>query len=212
MHNDYLVLKTDEQGRLEDWEISPDLPIAKVLGRTGVWVGETLFNLRGALDYLVYEIACVCNQHRHVRNTQFPICDDPEVFMAQATGKHPRTGKRVTCRLKHVPPAVVARIAELQPCSDPACEWTRLLRELSNPAKHEGIGSFRSAGQFLPSSHPELRGLVADDEEGTESHYFTAQVFFKEPRLDVVDTLEWIQREVRALVAEFKPAFTSTAS
>lgn len=207
---EHVRFEYDDAGELVTWNVTEDLPIAEVLGRTGVWVGEALFNLRAALDYLIYEIACTCNGGRHVSNTQFPICNEWDDFVAQATGKHPRTKKRVTCRLKHVPPLVVNRLAQLQPCSSPPCEWTGLLRDLSNPQKHHGIGSFSTEFVYLPSTHPELVGRVEQDEEGTQTYYFTGQVFFSKPRLDIIDTLQMLQREVRSLIEEFKPAFKRT--
>lgn len=206
---EHLDLALGEDGGIVDFGLKPSLPIAEGLGRTGVWVGEALFNMRSALDYLVYEIACTAAGRIHVKNTQFPICDRQDDFIGQATGQNPRTKKRVTCRLEHVPQSVVDRIEQLQPYN--GCQWTRLLRDLSNPQKHHGIGSFSSTAQFLPASHPELKGRVDEDEEGTTSYYFTVQVFFSKPRLDVVDTLEELQRGVSSLVDEFKPAFKPLA-
>ena len=54
---------------LQEWTT---LPVAE-LGWASVLIGDALFNLRAALDYLVYVLAVVNNNGRHVSGTQFPI-------------------------------------------------------------------------------------------------------------------------------------------
>lgn len=90
-----------------------------------ILVGEICYNLRAALDYLVFELA------RHdsgaeQEQTQFLIEDDAAKFR-----------ERVPRRLKGLTPAHVAAIEIPQPYN--GCEWTRRLRELSNPDKHRTL-------------------------------------------------------------------------
>ena len=201
--------EVDASGHSRPTSVDDDLPM-DVLGRSGIWIGEAVYSLRSALDYLVYNIACVCNNEHHVADTQFPICDHWDDFIAQATGRHPRTGKRKVCRLRHVPKEVIARIGQLQPGADPPCEWTRQLRDLSNLDKHRSMASVRSEANLMRSDHPELTGLVPDARNGQE-YYFVVGVYFKDTHDDVVDTLKLLHSHVRALIEEFKPAFQTTA-
>jgi hypothetical protein len=184
-----------------------DYPVAVELGRSAVWIGDAVYNLRSALDYLVYNIACVCNDQRHVSGTQFLICDRADDFWAQATGKHPKTGKRAPNRMRHVPKTVINRFFDLQPCANPPCEWTRRLRDLSNPDKHAYMTPLMSRIGVRPGDHPDLDGLMPDEERKPDKFYVLAQVFFKDTGEDAVDTLKFLHGEVRALVQEFKPMF-----
>jgi hypothetical protein len=94
-------------------------PIVSVL------LGEIVYNLRSALDYLAFELA------RHdsgqiQENTQFPIDDTPEKF-----------ARSITTRLRGVSSAHVLLIEKLQPYT--GCNWTEVLRDISNPDKHRQL-------------------------------------------------------------------------
>ena len=112
-----------------------------------VRVGEMIYNLRAALDYVVFELA------RHdsgeaQEGTQFPIEDREDVF---------RKTRRTTY-LKGISDEHLALIEGYQPYK--GCDWTVLLRQLSNPDKHR-----------------ELHLLISqlDDEiEVTHGHHFSA--------------------------------------
>ena len=61
------------------------------LAQTSLWMGETIYNLRSALDYLVYVLARA-GKPSNVRDTQFPIEDTMDNFAGRITGKHPKVG------------------------------------------------------------------------------------------------------------------------
>jgi len=84
-----------------------------------ILVGEICYNLRGALDYLVHELAQL-DSGALQDGTQFPIEDREDRFDANADRF-----------LKGVNASHRARIEDLQPYK--GCNWTRDLRELSNP-------------------------------------------------------------------------------
>jgi hypothetical protein len=90
-----------------------------------ILVGEVCYNLRAALDYLVFELA-KHDSGAEQKQTQFLIEDDAGEFQ-----------RKVPWRLKGLTPAHVAAIEVLQPFK--GCEWTRRLRDLSNPDKHRTL-------------------------------------------------------------------------
>jgi hypothetical protein len=106
-------------------DIPADVPLA---------LSDAVHNLRSALDYLVYELALLDSKAIQ-DNTQFPI-EDCKV------GKSPR-GKTIgfdaiTSRyLKGLCPVHVAAIERLQPYN--GANWTKTLREISNPDKHRRL-------------------------------------------------------------------------
>jgi hypothetical protein len=91
----------------------------------GVRVGEIAYNLRAALDYLVYRLAEI-DAGKVVNGTQFPIEETAKGF-----------GLRRTRFLNGVNNAHVAAIEALQPYR--GVDWTRLLRDLSNMDKHRAL-------------------------------------------------------------------------
>jgi hypothetical protein len=166
-----------------------------------VTIGDALYNLRAALDYVVYAIAIYNNKVRHVPGTQFPIEDDPAMFDARVTGRHPRDKKkRVAQYLRCVPPSAVAEIRKLQPFEGTL--WTGSLRELSNPDKHRSVTELSSRSAF--------KGEIERLPDGTPAAIhgnFEVQVFFRGTETDAVDTLQLLEREVRAAVELFKRGF-----
>jgi hypothetical protein len=93
--------------------IPPDIPII---------VGEIVYHLRSALDFLVYELATLDSGTVQDR-TQFPIEDTPDGFK----------GRRKSF-LRGVNDGHAALIEKLQPYS--GANWTKTLRDISNPDKH----------------------------------------------------------------------------
>ena len=94
-------------------------------------VGETIYNLRAALDYLVYELAR--RDSRSEQNgTQFPIESTPEGFERRCDETRDRG-----VFLRGLLPEHKAAIKILQPCC--GCNWTKLLADLSNPDKHRKL-------------------------------------------------------------------------
>ncbi|MBI3595896.1 MAG: hypothetical protein HY203_01935 [Nitrospirae bacterium] len=90
-----------------------------------VLIGEVVYNLRAALDYLVFLLAAI-DSGQLQEQTQFPIIDDEKDFSAQ-----------IKSRLKGVSSQHVAAIRSLQPFA--GCAWTGELRDLSNPDKHRHL-------------------------------------------------------------------------
>ena len=169
----------------------PEMPY-EVMGRLPIWIGEATYNLRAALDYLVYVLACQANGWRHVLGTQFPICDSKAEFIR-------RTPSWLTC----VPAQAVERIEEVQPFA--GCEWTRLLRDLSNPDKHRSMTGLTSNARVVRGDDPAIAYALRPEDRSPDRYYFVCQVVVKDTNQDVVDTLKLVHREVLALIREFKP-------
>jgi hypothetical protein len=93
--------------------------------RLGTLVGEICYNLRCALDYLVYALAEL-DAGSPQKGTQFPVMDTANDFAGR--------GKAM---LNGINPAHVAKIEGLQPYN--GCKWTGRLRDLSNMDKHRHI-------------------------------------------------------------------------
>lgn len=93
--------------------------------RFGMLVGEIFYNLRCALDYLIFEVAKL-DSGAEQDGTQFPIVDAPNDF---------RSGRYRW--LKGVNDPHIAAIERLQPYN--GCNWTKRLRDCSNPDKHRHL-------------------------------------------------------------------------
>lgn len=188
------------------------LGVQEFFSTSSLWIGDAIYNLRSALDYVVYDFAVVGAGMKQVKNTQFPICDRWEDFDAMLTGKHPETGRPVVRRMRHVPGPVVDRFRQLQPCATPPCRWTRVLRELSNPDKHRNLTNVRATGRMMRGDHPELPPYIPASGRTVEKYHFIAGFYFERTEVDVIETLKVLQREVSALIEEFKPAFQRTGN
>ena len=90
-------------------------------------IGEVLYHLRTALDYLVFELAVHDSGSEQAR-TQFPIFDQESHFSG--------SGRRMLVGVNSVHRA---RIEELQPYKGPHNAWLALLRDLSNRDKHREV-------------------------------------------------------------------------
>ena len=105
--------------------------------------GEVLYNLRAALDYLVFELAKLDSGGVEQDGTQFPIEDSVGHF----------TARRKTF-LKGFSDEHVAVIEGYQPYK--GVEWTRRFRNFSNPDKHRkpitrlGGATIETAHKFGP--------------------------------------------------------------
>lgn len=187
------------------WFDKPPLP-----DFVSVLVGETVYNLRAALDYMVYELAWKDSGARK-RGTQFPIEDrkfDPE---------NPRRGfdgrrKKFLAGLSDLH---VEAIEQLQPYS--GAEWTRILRDISNPDKHRQLVRLTADAVSVGSYDYRPRG-TADASRGVFTNLgiagMEARVEFSRYLMvglpeggDLVGTLARLCREVRAVIDSFSREF-----
>jgi len=157
-------------------------------------VGEIIYNLRSALDYLVYELARLDSSD--IKNsTQFPIESTVKGFK----------GKRDTF-LNGVSDEHVAIFERLQPYK--GCDWTKLIRELSNPDKHRQLVITRVSTTYnIAIKDPSAETLTHESPMNMDNSA-TIQIIFSAGGIPVtIDTLKQLKTQVTETLDAFKPDF-----
>ena len=152
-------------------------------------IGETIQNLRKALDYLVYELACF-DSKSIVEKTQFVIVDSEEGFRKNLWHLNGLTGEHKTM------------FERLQPYK--GCNWTKLLRDLSNPDKHKHLTAVKHPVSIrIDPSNTEaiLAGKSVD-----VYNYASIQITFSNGP-PVIESLEQLVLDVTQVLDIFKPEF-----
>lgn len=155
-----------------------------------ILIGEIIYNLRAALDYLIHELAHF-DAKEVIDKTQFPIEDSESGFKSRRNNF-----------LEGVSDEHVAAIKRLQPCD--GCQWTRVLRELSNSDKHRHhtvVASPVSVSPAPGSTEAILAGQTVDVKGDV-----SVRIVFRDGT-PVVETLEQLQSEVAQVLDAFKPDF-----
>jgi hypothetical protein len=165
-----------------------------------ILIGEIIYNLRAALDYLVYELACF-DSKQEIERTQFPIDNSPERFDTRSCEIKDKGRDKY---LRGVSPEHVAAIKRLQPFN--GCQWTERLRDISNPDKHRQLTTIDSpivAGSEISS----IEALLADKSVNVKD-IFSFEIFFQDDiETPVVETLEQFVFNVIETLDSFKPEF-----
>lgn len=171
-----------------------------------VLVGETIYNLRAALDYLVYELAWIDSGYRQ-DGTQFPMDEKPKTFANNR--RHASVRDQTPSFLKGLSPSHIDSIRKLQPFA--GCTWTRELRDLSNPDKHRELHptAVEAQTQFDKGTHTD----PVTGEERVEitvggTHKFDVRL--EDGRL-IVPTLEGLASHVRDAIGSFRGDFSSVS-
>lgn len=160
-----------------------------------VLVGEIIYNLRSALDYLIYELAQLDSQQIK-QGTQFPIEDCPKRF-----------GCRRNTFLKGVNDKHVTDIERLQPYK--GCEWTRVLRELSNPDKHRHLTA-RQSSFGITFANPFYGGTKAGipNQPVDVNPRLSTGIQFRSGKTTItVEKLKQLKLQVTQTLDAFKPEF-----
>jgi hypothetical protein len=170
--------------------------------RIPILIGEFCYNLRTALDYLVFELAKLDSRIQQ-DGTQFPIEYKEKKFR----------GRRETY-LKGVNRRHIAMIERLQPYT--GCNWLRALHALSNPDKHRELIRIRLTvtgaaytpvdAEFDTSPLPIRRTPHPVAGEMNVKLDYTATIRFRDGSL-VIESLEEIKSEVANALAAFKAEF-----
>jgi len=172
--------------------------------RVGVAIGEICYNLKTALDYLIFELAEL-DSGSEQKNTQFPIMDAPEDFIRDAKRRW----------LNGVNATHIACIERLQPYN--RCNWTKILRDLSNTDKHRefadidgesaAFGYSRIADANFDSIDAPIRRTIHPVHgEVDVKVYVTMSIKFRNGT-PVIETLEEIKAGVAQTLRDFQPEF-----
>jgi hypothetical protein len=171
--------------------------------RLGTLVGEISYNLRCALDYLVYALAELDSKAPQ-RGTQFLIADTAKDFAGRAKGM-----------LVGVSAVHVAAIERLQPYN--GCQWTGRLRDLSNMDKHRHI--VPGGGQVQITVHSALEKDLSrcwgverktlhplTGEQVDVKVYVSGEILFADGS-SVIDAIHEIKSGVADTLRHFEPDF-----
>ncbi|MEE8194685.1 MAG: hypothetical protein V3T73_04215, partial [Dehalococcoidales bacterium] len=152
-------------------------------------IGETVQNLRKALDYLVYELAC-SDSKSSVEKTQFVIVDSEKDFRRQKWHLRGLVGEHI------------AMFERLQPYN--GCHWTKLIETLSNPDKHKTLTAVRHfTGIRVDERNTEA--ILAGNNVSVDS-YASIQITFYRGS-PVIETLEQLVLDVTETLHVFEPEF-----
>ncbi|MFC1972374.1 hypothetical protein ACFLVE_03105 [Chloroflexota bacterium] len=155
-----------------------------------ILVGEIIYNMRAALDYLVYELACF-DTKKIIEKTQFLIEDTPEGFLRHA--------KRC---LNGLNPRHLTAIENLQPFK--GCDWTERLRDISNPDKH-----MRLIMVDCPVRHAsQISGAeaVATEQSMNMNDIAAIEIVFRDG-MPIIETLEQLKLKVAKTLRDFNSEF-----
>lgn len=156
----------------------------------GIRVGEAIYNLRAALDYLVYELA-ILDSGGVQYGTQFPIEDSIGGWQC-----HRQTRLR-GLSIKHQ-----AAIELLQPYK--GCNWTKTLRDLSNPDKHRTLTIVRLGPLITNTNAFSGSGIVTAPP--MVYRQFSFDIVFDDGGR-VIETLQDLQSNIASVLDGFNPEF-----
>ena len=175
-----------------------------VPAEASIIVGEVVYNLRSALDYLVYELS-KSNTGRSRSGTQFVITDRSEDF-----------GRLKKNMLKGLSPQQISIIEKLQPYHNVA--WTKALTMLSNPDKHRELTYVNHYGEEnkldivmggeIDEANPPARVLTDVDGKGVNFYiYGRIESIYVLGNWPVIEGLEHIIENVRKTLERFFTEF-----
>jgi hypothetical protein len=154
-------------------------------------IGETIESLRKALDYLVYQLSYF-DSNSIIDNTQFVILDSPKDFKLQRQR-----------RLRGLTADHVTMFERLQPYN--GCNWTKMIRELSNPDKHRTLTAVKHPVLFsLDSSNTEA---ILAGKNINKDKYACIRITFNNgmPVIEGIEQLVWeVDITIHSFYFEFK--------
>ncbi len=161
-----------------------------------ILIGETLYNLRGALDYLVYELFYL-DTGGIENGTKFLIEDSIASWNNHLSSPGTAGRRRRKLWLYRLTMAHKTALQALQPCY--GCTWTARLRDLSNPDKHRRLTT------IVASVNHGGHGAIGFGPVMVTTH-LTTKVAFEDGSF-VVETLKLLQKEVADVIEAFDPDF-----
>jgi hypothetical protein len=159
-----------------------------------ILIGEIAYNLRAALDYLVYELARL-DSGKVTDSTQFLIEETPKDFK-----------KKCGYRLKGVNDKHIAIIEELQPYN--GCGWTRTLKYLSNPDKHRKLTLAKNIIEYNPPEISSEAVAIIEGKPVDVNDCISVHVMFSDGKFSMdIDTLKQLKLKVAQTLHIFDSEF-----
>lgn len=165
-------------------------------------VSDCIHNLRAALDYVVYELAKLDSRLSDPDGTQFPITIEDEFI------KHRKARLKGKGPFAHLTEAHVNAIEAYQPYK--GVQWTKTLRDISNPDKHRKLVRQRS-GRRVHLGDPgrtreTFKGVRPGRSDMELERRVSVRIFFSDRR-PVVETLDILKHQVGRVIDAFSPEF-----
>ena len=197
----YIVTEYDVKAGKKRLSLTKTAPLPPMLPLV---VSDAIHNLRAAFDYIVYELA------RHDSGkvqdgTQFIIEDVKSDPINRNRGFDARSKK---C-LKGLTRLHVDAIEGLQPYQ--GVEWTKTLRDISDPDKHRELIALEDFGFYTVTVHGRGGELDGADLPGDEFEIDAHNAIFIAPpdrsQPPLISTLRRLEAEVTGTIELFKPEF-----
>lgn len=199
----------DFEGKCEDLIVAnsatnaplnfPDVPHDLSLA-----VGDAIYNLRAALDYLVYELA-ILDSKAIQEGTQFPI---EGVKAGKSAGGNPIGFDAIVGRyLKGVSQTHRDMIENLQPYK--GVDWSKDLKDISNPDKHRRLTRIHTGDEivvWVQGPHGRGKRLPNGDTVQVDAQQ-TILIELPDRKLHVTGTLYTIQACIADAINLFKRDF-----
>ena len=207
--------KPQSVSRHSTYESKISSPNLRVPLNVAIILSDVVHNLRSALDYLIYELACEDEPGVVHENTQF-IITDSKADTVDKSGKRIKGFDSSKWRLNGLSATHIDAIENLQPYK--GCAWTKTLRDISNPDKHRkltAIGGRREAfhtikggppGSFKGDSGEVFPGHGIEGADVYVERYHAIEVELPD-ETPILKTLEVLKGKVRATIDAFKPEF-----
>jgi hypothetical protein len=162
-----------------------------------ILIGETIYNLRSALDYLVYELFYL-DTGKIKKNTKFPVESSPKEWNKYFPFPGMLGKQRHKLWLYRLSTSHQAAIKALQPCF--GCKWTAPFSSLSNLDKHRHLTVVEATAEHMG------HGAIAGPGAVMVSVQVASKIAFQDGSL-VVETLKLFEKEISDVIEAFDPDF-----
>lgn len=172
-----------------------------------ILVGEIAYNLKAALDYLVFELFYLDTGQLDNR-TKFVIEDTPEAWCAKFPDFAATPVKRGEFWLHRLTPAHQTALKGLQPFS--GTEWTKDLRTITNPDRHRELIQIAGRMHYWQTGITEPSAYAAGDTEDPDEVFVgfeTSSIITLGDGRHAVELMQHLQREVSKVIETFDADF-----
>ncbi len=173
-----------------------------------ILIGEIAYNLKAALDYLVFELFYL-DTGEFDNRTKFIIEDTPEAWNAHIPDCFATPKREKACWLHRLSPDHQAALKRLQPFSQ--TRWTKALRDITNPDRHRqlveiaGRLTYRQIERLSDARAEAIRATGFPDE--MFMHYESASHITLADGQHAIEAMADIHSEIGKVIEAFDPDF-----